>query len=378
MNKDILVVIVSLNRGGAEIHLSQVLPGLVAKGMKVKVFLLSEPGELADQIESQGVGLVLPWVRKKFGNSLLKVLKILLNSFQLFLYLLFKRPHIVHFFLPQTYLVGGLLSWMARNPVRLMSRRSLNLYLNKYPEIVRKIEYWLHAKMTCIIGNSRKVVTQLIEEEGVPKEKAHLIYNGIYLKKSQDIDLKATFGVSEESVILVMVANLIPYKGHVDLISALSKVLTSLRWDLLLIGNDSSNIREALEAQAATENIGDRVHFLGKRSDVVDILSHCDIGILASHEEGFSNAILEGMGSGLPMVVTDVGGNAEAIIDQECGLVVPAKAPDKIAVALNQLIESEALRREFGQAAKARFEAHFQLENCVQAYFDFYQGHFDK
>ena len=63
--------------------------------------------------------------------------------------------------------------------------------------------------------------------------------------------------------------------------------------------------------------------FLNTRNDVLEILNACDIGVLCSHQEGFSNSVLEGMASGLPMIVTDVGGNAEAVLNGKSGIVVP-------------------------------------------------------
>jgi glycosyltransferase involved in cell wall biosynthesis len=378
MNNEVLVVIGSLNRGGAEIHLSQVLPELKKNDVNVKVYLLSDLGELAEPLQAQGVPIIRPWICRKFLNTPLRFLKILINSFQLFLYQLFKRPSIIHFFLPQTYLIGGVLSLLTFLPVRLMSRRSMNYYLEKYPPVIRKLEYWLHTKMTYILGNSKKVVEQLEHEEGVPQQKVRLIYNGIRLKESQEINLKKELSVPQNSILLVKCANLIPYKGHTDLIEALSYLDQKQRWDMVLVGNDSAHIAEDLKKQAQELGIGERVHFLGKRSDVVDILHSCDIGVLASHEEGFSNAILEGMAVGLPMVVTDVGGNAEAVIHKKSGLVVPSRSPKDMAIALQCLLDEKSLRVIYGNAAQTRFEENFQLENCVQAYYDLYRSILNK
>lgn len=188
-----------------------------------------------------------------------------------------------------------------------MSRRSMNYYLNKFPPVVRWFETWLHTKMHRILGNSRKVIAQLQEEEGVSAQKTHLIYNGITLHRTRTLDVRADLFIPRESVVLVMVANLIPYKGHADLLAALAGMKTDHRWDLLLVGNDTSGLQAQLQQQATAGQIANRVHFLGSREDVADILPACDIGLLTSHEEGFSNAVLEGMGSGLAMVVTDVG-----------------------------------------------------------------------
>ena len=376
--KDILIVIGALTRGGTEIHLSQLLPELVKKDIRLTVHLLNDLGELAEPMRAQGVHIIEPLICHKFSNKLLKLLKIVINSFQLFLYLLFARPSITHFYLPQTYLIGGLLSLLTFSSIRLMSRRSMNHYLDNYPSIVRKIEYWLHTKMTYILGNSKKVIEQLEKEEAVPQCKTRLLYNGIKLKQNQKIDLRKELSLPADSILLSKVANLIPYKGHADLIEALAELNQEPRWDVIFVGSDSTNIADSLKKQAEDLGIGGRVHFLGKRVDVVDILGSCDIGVLASHEEGFSNAVLEGMGVGLPMVVTDVGGNSEAILDKKCGLVVPSKSSEDMTTALQSLISDKSLRETYGKAARVRFQKIFQLENCVQEYYDLYQSILNK
>ena len=90
--------------------------------------------------------------------------------------------------------------------------------------------------------------------------------------------------------------------------------------------------------------------------------------------DAFSNAILEGMASGLPMVVTDVGGNAEAVEDGQTGIVVKAKNPESLGNALLSLALAPELRTRFGQAGKERITQHFTLRQCAQNYADFYNS----
>ena len=133
-------------------------------------------------------------------------------------------------------------------------------------------------------------------------------------------------GIGPQALTLVMVGNLIAYKGHGDLLVALGQAAPQLPpdWRLLIVGRDEG-IASALQAQSVALGIDRNVLFLDTRNDVPDILNACDIGVLCSHQEGFSNAVLEGMAASLPMIVTDVGGNAEAVLDGECGIVVPAE-----------------------------------------------------
>jgi glycosyl transferase family 4 len=114
-----------------------------------------------------------------------------------------QRPAIVHFMVPEAYLVGALLAKIARIPIRIMNRRRLNLYQKTW--LVRKMERWLHHSMDAVFGNSRNVIRQLKEYEGVPADRLGPLYNGIN---------------TDAFAILCMIANLIPYKGHADLIVA--------------------------------------------------------------------------------------------------------------------------------------------------------------
>ena len=174
---------------------------------------------------------------------------------------------------------------------------------------------------------------------------------------------------------LVTVANLIRYKGHSDLFEALDWIKGSLpaRWTLLCVGRDDG-IGERLRKQAVARGIESNVQFLGERPDIASLLASADIGILCSHEEGFANSILEGMAAGLPMIVTDVGGNAEAVIDGTTGLVVPPHNPKALGAAIVKLALDPELRRRMGRAGRERVEKYFGIDRCVANYARLYAG----
>lgn len=111
-------------------------------------------------------------------------------------------------------------------------------------------------------------------------------------------------------------------------------------WDLLIVGNNSTGIQIELEGLASDLGIHKRVHFLGLRTDIADILSLADVSLLTSHQEGFSNAVLDGMAADLPMILTDVGGNAEAVLDGETGIVVPPHDPVSLAEAIDRMLSN--------------------------------------
>ena len=111
------------------------------------------------------------------------------------------------------------------------------------------------------------------------------------------------------------------------------------------------------------------MRFLGQRLDVDRLLQAADFGVLPSRaNEGFSNAILESMRAGLPMIVTDIGGNAEAVVDGETGFVVPPADPSALAAALLRLAQHPDLRRKLGAAGRERVRTVFTLDACVANY----------
>ena len=114
--------------------------------------------------------------------------------------------------------------------------------------------------------------------------------------------------------------------------------------------------------------MSDYILFIGESDEVESLYSTADIGVLPSHQEGFSNSILEGMAAALPMIVTSVGGNAEAVIDKKTGFVVPPHRPDLLGEAVISLADNPDQRRKFGKSGRERVEELFSLDSCINAY----------
>ena len=338
---------------------------------------MAKQGALQQEFLQKNIALVYPWVTGKNKNPFYRLFWLFVLVIQVHLYLLFRRPRIVHFFLPESYLIAGPIAVLMGIRTRIMSRRSLNNYQRKFPSFVRKFELWLHRHMHAILGNSEKVIQQLIVEENVPQDKCHLIYNGIDVTPREHVPSRLPMQIPRTSVRLSIVANLLAYKGHMDLMKALTLMDVEEDWHLLVIGQEDGDLKASLTEYVTSAGLGHRVHFMGSRDNVRDLLEHVDIGLLVSHEEGFSNALLEGMAASLPMVVTDVGGNAEAVIDGETGLVVPPKRPDQIAKALETLLSNSERAKRMGASARQRVVSHFSIQQSVQKYEQLYLSFVD-
>lgn len=367
-NADILYVIGSLDLGGAERHLVQIAPALKKMGWTPTIYCLTHCGVQSTELERQGITVIGPPVNIN-AVSFLRSLALIASCVKLLGILIRHRPRIVHFFLPLAYVAGAPLSIVTAIPIRVMSRRSLNFYQRRYP-LISWFERKLHRHMTSVLGNSRAVINDLLAEN-VDPVRTKLIYNGIDLTPFA----QPSFAKKDASapLIFIIVANLIPYKGHADLIEAFASISHALSndWELWCVGRDDG-LKEDLEQLAMTKNVDRNIKFLGAHTDVHSLLASADIGILCSHEEGFSNAILEAMAAGLPVVATDVGGNAEAIVHDETGLIVPPRDSAALGQALLKLALAADIRREMGRRGRERVQQRFSLKECAQTYSSLY------
>lgn len=371
-------VVGPLQIGGTERQLLAVAPGLQKAGWKVCVYSTAGYGPLCEEFNRAGVETILTPVRREGRKSVpRRAAGLAVVALHLFWILIARRPKIVHFLLPAAYHVGGPIAVLTRSPVRVTSRRCLNNYQRGRP-FIRALERRLHRAMAAVLANSRTVARQLLEE-GVPQDRIGLIYNGVdtarFLTPIDRNAVRAAVGVSNSTLVFISVANLLPQKGHRDLLNAFGKASQTLPndWRLLLVGDDY-NLEAMLRQQAVALGIHEHVSFLGPRSDVPDLLRVSDVAVLASLEEGFSNAVLEAMAAGLPVIATDVGGNPEAIVNGDTGFVVPVSDPVRLAQAIGSLGGDENLRRRFGENAARRVRENFALDRCVEIHDALYRA----
>lgn len=367
----ILFVTKKLVMGGAERHLAQLLPALLSRGFPVELFVLERGGELETELEKAGV--TISGLPCRSG----RLMHLLTAALELYRRIRQTRPDILHFFLPEPYLVGAAVAALAGHCTSIMSRRSLAHYQRNHPWFGR-IERLLHRRMTALLGNSQAVVDELIAE-GADRRKTGLIHNGVNLPATADEGARAVqraaLNILDKAFVMAIVANLFHYKGHADLFDALGKIASQLPqpWRLVVIGRDEGE-GPALRAQAERLRIADNILWLGERRDVEAILPVADVALLVSHQEGFSNALIEAMGQGLPVIATAVGGNLDAVVDGESGLLVPPKEPAALGAAIVALASDNVKRTAMGRAARERTLAMFSQDACIARYDRLYRG----
>ncbi|RME87382.1 MAG: glycosyltransferase, partial [Zetaproteobacteria bacterium] len=180
--------------------------------------------------------------------------------------------------------------------------------------------------------------------------------------------------LKSEMFVILNVANLIPYKGHKDLLESFALVKKEIPHAVLLIAGGDRGIGSMLRNKARDLEVDDSVRWLGLRDDVPQLLSLADVFVCSSHEEGFSNAVMEAMAAGVAVVATDVGGNREMLENGRLGVLVPARSPEAMAQAIVRLARDPRLREDLGRNAAATVQEKYTPEAMTDAYLRLYRS----
>jgi glycosyltransferase involved in cell wall biosynthesis len=228
-----------------------------------------------------------------------------------------------------------------------------------------------------IIPNSESGKAYLIKRNLNP---AHIkvIYNGINTRRlvpdPAKVDrIRESLKPPPDGVIVGISASLIPLKDHATFLQAarlISKVMPEVRFAILGDGPLRSN----LENMAREMGIDSRVAFLGNQVEVSPYLAAFDIHCLCSAEpEGCSNAILEAMALGKPVVATDAGGNRELVEEGKTGFLVPIRNPKALADAIVSCIRQPELKQKMGRRAREIILTRFSLDRMIRNYESLYE-----
>lgn len=227
-----------------------------------------------------------------------------------------------------------------------------------------------------VVTNAQAIKDQLVRVERLPPSRISVIPNGMDASRFDELarqPLRAPLPELSGRTVIVHVANMShPVKAQEDLLEAMRQVVPDHPQALLLLIGDGGR-RPVLETLTFEYGLERHVAFLGHRMDVPAILMRAHVGVLCSLAEGMSNAIMEGMAAGLPMVVTDVGGSPELVRDGERGFVVAPRAPHQLAGKLRALLGCEQLRRQMGRAARDFIERELSVERLVARHEALYQ-----
>jgi sugar transferase (PEP-CTERM/EpsH1 system associated) len=211
----------------------------------------------------------------------------------------------------------------------------------------------------------------------IPSRRFDVLYNGVDCARFAPVAdrsaLRQRLGFGIDELVILTVGSLVPVKGHALLLEVAARVLaeSDRRLRFLWLGDGAE--RGSLERRLIELGLGDRIQMPGGTDRVPQFLAAADLFVLPSHLEGMSNAILEAMASGLPVVAHAVGGNPELVEQGRTGLLCECCDIASVADALGRLVANDQERIAMGQAARERAQQIFSLEAMLARYADFYR-----
>ena len=229
-----------------------------------------------------------------------------------------------------------------------------------------------HSIATAVSEDTRRHLVRTLD---IPDSRVRTVLNGVPEVAGDRKKLRMELGLADDVVLLTAVGNLIERKGHAFLIRALALVATRLPeadWHLAIAGEGVE--RPRLEALAHEHGIADRVHLLGHRRDIADVLASSSVFVMPSIWEGLPLAVLEAMFAGTAVVASSISGIPEAIDDGVNGLLVAPGDVESLADALQSLISDRGRRQRFGEVARATAREHLSVGAMTARYESLYRG----
>jgi len=295
---------------------------------------------------------------------------------------------------PNPTAVRQLTGWAQRDAIDILHLHSAKAgYLGRQTELSRPLIYTPHAFPFQRTTDWRRPLYRMIEcrmaarttriitvsageydealEAGLPPEKLTIIPNGLDLAQwplptpDERRQARQALGISDDETLIGAMARLTPQKGIDLLLQAAEDILPDFPTARIIIWGDGPQ-RAMLERMARRLRLR-RVTFAGSTRTPREAYMAMDIFCAPSRWEAGPYAVLEAMASGVPVVAADVAGHADAIVEDETGLLAPPELPGPIAGALRALLVDEDPRKDMGLAGRLRVTQHFSVETMVAA-----------
>lgn len=360
---DVLFVLSSLAVGGSERKITRMANRLKEEGLSVSLACLNGPYTL-EQTLRRDLPLHKLERRGKFSLRAVWKLRQMIRR---------DRPAtVVAVNLYQALYVACATFLMAGRPrtVALVNTSTFGsrLYLKRfYQAVLSRFDHTVHGSQMqrSLWVNSKRAA-----------EKSSVIYNGVdssHFEVTAVFEaakrLRASLGVKPTGLLIGAVGRLAPEKNHDVLLTALRRLRVA-RVDAHLVIAGAGPLRGALEKRAAVLELSDRVSFIGELDDVRPVLAALDVFVLPSVAvESFSNAALEAMAMGRPVILSDIGGAREMIDDGVEGYIVsPTELPARLPALIAAMYAEPRKRLQMGQAARARAMSCFSVSGMSAAY----------
>jgi glycosyltransferase involved in cell wall biosynthesis len=369
----LLFLIDSLGQGGAELQARFLLTHLPKDRISARLACFGGDEEHLRAVEEAGVpiDLLRNTPRRLWPLRAMPAIHRIIGR---------HRIGIVQAFLPTFDTLAPCLR-LLRSDLRVVtSRRNVAEQLTPAR---RRLLRMTRGLVTAIVGNSEAVSESVQRIERVAPERLRVIPNGIALpaplEPTERAQARSRLGVEEDAFVVAYLAHFRTGKGHEHLPKLAEELLHTVPDARILVAGDmESNRYYRRHAAAFHEAIGRlglerRVRTLGLLQDSRELLAAADASLSLSDVEGMSNAQMESMALGVPVVATDAGGTAELIEDGTSGWVVPQGAIEEAVAHLITLASDPELRKRVGIASRERIAAAFSVERMADRYAALYE-----
>jgi glycosyltransferase involved in cell wall biosynthesis len=350
-----------LGRGGTEKQVVLLADGLRRRGVDARVLVMFAGGPRTSELRAAGVPVVdLGFHRRPARPAM--IWGNLAAFVRLVRYLRRVRPVVLHAFLFHSYVTASPAARLARVPVVVAGRRSMAVTRGR--PLFRAVERVANLMTDLLVANAEAVAEDARHVEGVPAGKITVVYNAL----PEDAFVPAPPArIAATSPVVLCVANLRPGKGHADLLDA-AALLRERGTEVTLVLAGDGPRRPELAHRAGT--LGLDVRFLGSRTDVNRLLARADVVALPSTAEGLSNAVMEAMAAGRPVVATRVGGTVELLSGR--GVLVPPGDPAALADGLHAVLTVPGYAETLVAAAREWIVRAARIDAMVDRHVEIY------
>lgn len=360
--RKVFFLVDSLNVGGTETQAVELALRLPVSEYEIMMGCLRAEGPLLEKLRGSAVK-----VREFHPSGGLDSAAGLYEVIRLARYLRREKFDVVHTHDLWSNLMGVPAARLAGVPAIVSSRRDLahfEWYQGKRRHWLRRIQNLSGV----VLANATPIRDALISEDGFAPEKLRVIHNGVDTEKFQRAqrDRARLFPDVGNEILVVLVGNMhSDVKGHPWLIAAAPTVVREFPEVRFVFAGDGES-RPTFAAQVAQLGLEGKFKFLGRRSDIPEILASCDLAVLPSRAEGLPNAVLEYMAAGLPTIASRVGGVAELVQDGVTGLLVPAEDANALAGALLQFLRDPEQARQIASNGQRFAVENFSFERLIR------------
>jgi glycosyltransferase involved in cell wall biosynthesis len=354
--------------GGAQRQAGLLAHEVARRALRVVVVNQSPRLLMERSIDEDGVErIALPILGRCSGSSFLL-------SFLVWATLNRRHFHVIHAHSTSAGLIAGLVGSLLRKPVVVKVTGMQAVTLLADPRPAWRLRRWIINKTAKVVVAVSREMMQGLADVGIGGDRRVLVPNGVRpAPRVPGICAAAKLALLGETTgpIILYVGRIAEVKGGRLLLRMWSAMPRRDAATLLMVGDGP--LRAELEREAAARGFGRSVRFLGSQPDVTSFYLIADVFVLPSATEGLSNALLEAMAAGLPVVASDVGGNREVVENGVSGFLVDWADPDASARLVVSLLDDAQLRRHVGEAARGR-AGDFSIASVAERYCDLYQS----